>query len=162
MGNLENHLRNTYETMEEQNELSSIKWRLVDSGIDLKKNNIELTQEEQECINNLKNLLNDVETSTNDLKLLQQVMDKSNVKFQSNNQTLEEANMRLYDPVPKDSQVYKPPLQKTLGAITLPTEKQECKECKWIFQYVKNVNELESGINSIYIGLIVQSCVSYV
>lgn len=76
MGNLENHLRNTYETMEEQNELSSIKWRLVDSGIDLKKNNIELTQEEQECINNLKNLLNDVETSTNDLKLLQQVMDK--------------------------------------------------------------------------------------
>ncbi|CAG8697803.1 17842_t:CDS:2 [Rhizophagus irregularis] len=118
MGNLENHLRNTYETMEEQNELSSIKWRLVDSGIDLKKNNIELTQEEQECINNLKNLLNDVETSTNDLKLLQQVMDKSNVKFQSNNQTLEEANMRLYDPVPKDSQVYKPPLQKTLGAIS--------------------------------------------
>ncbi|CAB5217364.1 hypothetical protein RhiirA1_403151 [Rhizophagus irregularis] len=118
MGNLENHLRNTYETMEEQNELSSIKRRLVGSGIDLKKNNIELTQEEQECINNLKNLLNDVETSTNDLKLLQQVMDKSNVKFQSNNQTLEEANMRLYDPVPKDSQVYKPPLQKTLGAIS--------------------------------------------
>ncbi|CAB4408813.1 unnamed protein product [Rhizophagus irregularis] len=90
MGNLENHLRNTYETMEEQNELSSIKWRLVDSGIDLKKNNIELRN----------------------------VMDKSNVKFQGNNQTLEEANMRLYDPVSKDSQVYKPPLQKTLGAIS--------------------------------------------
>ncbi|RGB42810.1 hypothetical protein C1646_661958 [Rhizophagus diaphanus] len=117
MVNLENHLRNTYETTEEQNEFSARRNKVA-SGIDLKKNNIELTQEEQECINSLKNLLNDVEMSTNGLKLLQQVTDKSNVKFQSNNQTLEEANMRLRDPVPKDLQVYKPLLQKALGTIS--------------------------------------------
>ncbi|UZO00396.1 uncharacterized protein OCT59_011530 [Rhizophagus irregularis] len=59
----------------------------------------------------------DVEMSTDDLKLLQQVTDKSNFNFHSNNQTLKEANMRLHNPVPKDLQVYKPHLQKSLEQL---------------------------------------------
>src|SRR5688572_7062495 len=168
IGNLENHLKNVYKIMEEQNEISSTtisrleelecrveelelqlelqanetkffssyrdwvkhfintiiinelgerKWRLVDSGLDLKKRGLTLTQEEQDCINDLKNLLDGFGMITNDLRLLQQVMYKSNVKFHSNNQTLEEAKMKLRDPVPIDLQVYKPPLEKALEAI---------------------------------------------
>ncbi|CAG8725573.1 14747_t:CDS:2 [Rhizophagus irregularis] len=62
-------------------------------------------------------LYRDVEMSTDDLKLLQQVTDKSNFNFHSNNQTLKEANMRLHNPVPKDLQVYKPHLQKSLEQL---------------------------------------------
>jgi hypothetical protein len=71
---------------------------------------LKLTQEEQECINDLKDLLDGVGMTTNDMKLLQEVTDKSNAKFHRNNQTLEEAEMKLRDPVPINIQVYKPPL----------------------------------------------------
>ncbi|CAI2175815.1 414_t:CDS:1 [Funneliformis geosporum] len=169
VGNLEANLKNTYETVEEQNDeilrivisrieeledrlsevelqlklqanetkffsfyrdwvkyfmnmiidkLGERKWRLADVGLDFKRKNLELTKEEKESIKDLKDLLSDVGMTTDDMKLLQDVTDRSNAKFHRNNQTLEEAKMKLCDPVPGDIQVYKPSLHKALEAIS--------------------------------------------
>ncbi|PKB98346.1 hypothetical protein RhiirA5_431511 [Rhizophagus irregularis] len=83
----------------------------------------------------------DVEMSTDHLKLLQQVTDKSNFKFYSNNQTLEEVNMRLHNPVPKDLQVYKPHLQKSLVQLTYHGIRPEINEQEAPKCYINLMNK---------------------
>ncbi|GBB89126.1 hypothetical protein RclHR1_15800002 [Rhizophagus clarus] len=99
------------------NKLGERKWRLADDSIDMKRRGLTLTQEEQNCYNDLKELLDGYGMTTSDLKLLQQVMNNSNAKFHHNKQTLEQVKLMFRDPVPTDLRVYKPPLEKALEVI---------------------------------------------
>ena len=78
---------------------------------------MKLTNQENECIEELKILLNGIGMSLDDIKLLRQMKDKSNVGFHSNDQSLGEAKLLLNSPIPDEMNRYKPPLQKALEAI---------------------------------------------
>jgi hypothetical protein len=55
--------------------------------------------------------------SLNDMRLLYQMKDQSNIKFHSNNQNLNQVKLLLYIPVSNKMNQYKPSLQKALEAI---------------------------------------------
>ncbi|RIA86541.1 hypothetical protein C1645_829142 [Glomus cerebriforme] len=97
IGKLEDTLKNTYETVEQQNEPLNI--------------TISRMEELEHKVNGIKFF-----SSYRDW-LLQEVRAKSNTIFHRNKQSLGEAKMKLHDPIPDNIRIYKPPLQKALEAI---------------------------------------------
>ncbi|CAG8509520.1 4038_t:CDS:2 [Funneliformis mosseae] len=97
--------------------LGEKEWRLAESALFYLESGMELTDEELNCIENLKDFLRDVKMTIDDIKLLREMRDNSNTLFHSNRQSLMEAQTRLNNPLPDDLKIYKIPLQKALEAI---------------------------------------------
>ncbi|CAG8595281.1 13963_t:CDS:1 [Funneliformis caledonium] len=100
-----------------KDKLGEKEWRLAESALFYLESGMELTDEELNCIENLKDFLRDVEMTIDDIKLLREMRDKSNALFHSNGQNLMEAQTQLNNPLPDDLKIYKIPLQKALEAI---------------------------------------------
>jgi hypothetical protein len=91
-------------------------WDLVKRSLIRLNYNLTLNNQENECIEELKILLNDIGMSLDDIMLLRQVKESG---FSSKGKSLEEAKLllRSQHPIPDEMNKYKPPLQKALEVI---------------------------------------------
>lgn len=92
-------------------------WKLVKKSLIRLSNNLKLTEQQDKCLKELGSLLEGVGMSLNDMELLRQMKDHSNIKFHSNNQSFDQVKSLLHIPIPDEMNQYKPSLQKALEAI---------------------------------------------
>ena len=92
-------------------------WKLVKKSLGRLSKKMTLTEQQNKCIEELKILLEGIGMSLYDVELLRKVKDQSNIKFHSNNQSLDQVKLLLHIPIPDEMNQYKPSLQKALEAI---------------------------------------------
>ncbi|RGB26243.1 hypothetical protein C1646_770688 [Rhizophagus diaphanus] len=120
IGSLKNNFTNSYNIVEEiletvTSHINQLEYR-VDHLVRL-SNKLTLTERQDKCLKELGSLLEGVGMSLNDMELLCQVKVQSNIKFHSNDQSLDQVKLSLHIPIPDEMNQYKPSLQKALEAI---------------------------------------------